>query len=208
LSAALRRIEGVREETRDLLRGAAFLGLVSAARRIEFRRVGETFRIFGDRAARWRLGFVERTNWIRPENMGRVLTGTMRQAARSLRSWGVAFGLGINLASDTARYIEGEYDRHEYSAALTIDTGITIGTALLGGWAAGATSGLVAGMVGGGVALPVVGSVPGAIVGAVVGGVVGLIASVAISSAVDATQVRPALVNRVADLYRGWTCER
>ena len=202
---ALGRVASVRDEVRGLLRGAGFLGLLSAARRVEFRQVGETLRIIGTRADRWRLGFVEMTNWIRGENIGRVITGNFRQAARSLRSWGVAFGLGLNLASDTAQFANGDYDRHEYAAALTIDTGITIATALAAGWAAGAASGLVAGMVGGAVALPIVGSVPGAILGAVAGGVVGVIASIAITRVVDVTQARSVLIDPVADLYRRWT---
>jgi len=122
---ALGRVASVRDEVRGLLRGAGFLGLLSAARRVEFRQVGETLRIIGTRADRWRLGFVEMTNWIRGENIGRVITGNFRQAARSPRSWGVAFGLGLNLASDTAQFANGDYDRHEYAAALTIAGAVT-----------------------------------------------------------------------------------
>jgi hypothetical protein len=144
-------------------------------------------------------------NWARPENVRLLPQSPTLRAVRSLRSWGTAFGIGLNLAADTHEFIEGNYDRHEYAASLTIDTGITIGITLAAGAFAGAVTGAVVGFVGGGVTVPILGSIPGAVLGGVIGGVAGIGAAIGLSAVVEATGVREFLVERVTDLYRSWT---
>jgi phage tail tape-measure protein len=144
-------------------------------------------------------------NWVRPENAELLHQSPALRAVRGLKSWGVTFGLGLHLAVDTYDYVNGDIDRHEYAASLTVDSGITIGTALVAGAVAGTVSGTVAGAAGGSIVIPVVGSVPGAVVGGVVGGLVGLVTGLVVGLVAETSGVRDALVESVSDLYRSWT---
>lgn len=114
-------------------------------------------------------------------------------------------GIALNLASDTQRFAEGEYDRQDYAAALTIDTGATIATALIAGAVAGAVSGFAVGAVGGGVTVPFVGAVPGAIIGTAVGTLAGLASAAALAYGFEASGLREMLVSSVSDMYHRWT---
>jgi hypothetical protein len=192
---------------RDALRGYAIFNLVQAAREISITEVTTTLRIRGPLSARSTLGFRERVNWLRPENIERLAQSPAVRAVRSLRSWGVVFGLGGNLANDTADFLEGEYDRHEYASALTIDTGITIAAALFGGAVAGFVTGGLIGTALGTVAIPIpiVGTLSGAAIAGVIGGIAGIFAAGLAVSGIQASGVQDLLIDKVATLYRGWT---
>jgi hypothetical protein len=192
------------DAARQTLRGYAIYNLIRAARQIRIQQVTSTLRIQGPRIDRIRLGLREMVNRVRPENARLLAQSPIGRAVRSLKSWGVAFGLGLNLASDTADYLEGGTDRHEYAAALTIDTGITIAAALIGGAVAGFVSGLAIGFIGGS-PIPIVGNISGAAVGGVVGAAFGILAASLIVGAVYSSGIRSFLTERVADLYRDWT---
>jgi len=205
LPGPLQFISRYADVAKNALRGFSVYNLVQAARRIDIRQVTTTLRITGPRASRNTIGLREMVNWARPENVRLLPQSPTLRAVRSLRSWGTAFGIGLNLAADTHEFIEGNYDRHEYAASLTIDTGITIGITLAAGAFAGAVTGAVVGFVGGGVTVPILGSIPGAVLGGVIGGVAGIGAAIGLSAVVEATGVREFLVERVTDLYRSWT---
>lgn len=192
---------------RDALKGYAIFNLVQAAREISITEVTTTLRIRGPLSARSTLGFRERVNWLRPENIERLAQSPALRAVRSLRSWGVVFGLGGNLATDTADFLEGDYDRQEYASALTIDTGITIAAALIGGAIAGWLTGVLigAGLGTFSIPIPIVGTIAGAAIAGVIGGIVGIAAAGAAVSGLEASGIRGFLVDNVANLYRSWT---
>ncbi len=190
---------------KNAVRGVAAFNLVRAAREINIQQVSSTLRITGSRAARNTIGFREMVNWVRPDNVNLVVQSPALRAVRSLKSWGVAFGIGLGLAYDTSEYLNGNYDRQEYAAALTIDTGITVGAALAAGAISGVVTGAIAGAVGGGIVVPIVGAIPGAVLGAVVGGIVGIVTAVGISLVIHGSGLRDSLIDSVTDLYRSWT---
>lgn len=189
---------------RQALRGYAIYNLLRAARHVTLQRVTTTLRVFGPRIDRMRLGLREMVNSIRPENIRLLPQTPVGRAVRSLKSWGVAFGLGLNLATDTADYLEGGSDREEFAAALTIDTGITIAAALVGGAVAGGVSGMVVGWIGGS-AVPVAGNITGAALGGAVGAIAGIVVASLVIGAVYSSGTRSFLAEKVADLYRTWT---
>ena len=187
------------------LKGYAIFNLIQAAREIEITQVTTTLRIRGSLEARNILGLREKVNWVRPENMRLVAQSSFARALEKLKSWGVAVGLGINLANDTNSFLEGEYDRHEYASALTIDSGITIAGALIGGAVAGAVTGALIGGGIGSVTLPVVGTITGAALAGAGGAIVGMIATGLVLSGFENVGIRAFLIEKVADLYRNWT---
>jgi hypothetical protein len=187
------------------IRGNKAIDVASAAREVNVTQVGQTLRVTGSRAARDTLGLRQYVNWVRPEN-SLLLSQTIKtKAIGSIVSLGTLAGISLGLANDTSKYLSGTYDRHDYAAALTIDTGLAIGTALLAGVVAGAATGLVAGAAGGAVVVPVIGAVPGAVLGGIAGALAGIATAIAIGVVVEATGVKPVLTQRVADLYRTWT---
>ena len=190
---------------KNVLRGFAVFNLFQAAREIDITQVTTTLRITGSRSARNTLGFREMVNWLRPENIEVLPQSPALRATRSLKSWGAAFGLGLGLASDTSEYLSGNYDRHEYAASLTIDTGITIALTLASGAIAGAATGFAVGLVGGGVSIPIVGAVPGAVLGALVGGLIGIGSAIVLGGLIEVSGVREFLIEKVTQLYRSWT---
>jgi hypothetical protein len=201
----LRVIDEYRDEAAMAIRGVRVGDLLSAARDVDIEQVGTTMRVTGSRASRDVLGFREMVNWFRPENVQVLPQGILRRSVGGLMSWGVAFGLGLGLASDTLEFVEGNYDGHEYAAALSIDTGVTIASALFGGLISGAATGAAVGLIGGTVTVPLIGSVAGAVVGGLIGGVAGLVTAVVTSVAIERSGVRDLLIGRVAELYRSWT---
>jgi outer membrane lipoprotein SlyB len=106
-------------------------------------------------------------------------------------------GLATNVLVDGARYLTGEYDNVQLAAALTVDTGATIATALVAGAITGALSGaLVGGALGFGV---------GAVPAAIIGGLAGAIGALALSTIFNNTGAREYVVDEVADMYGNWT---
>ena len=79
---------------------------------------------------------------------------------------------------------------------MTVDTGITAGSALL----AGVVSGIVSGALVGGIAGVGIGAVPGAIVG----GIVGAVVAIGGTSWLNSSGTRDSLVDSVADMYQKW----
>jgi hypothetical protein len=200
---------GFIDENRDIasmaVRGARVSQLLGAAGDVRVGEVGSTLRVYGPRASRNTLGLREMVNWVRAENRGMIAQDIADRAVGSLRSWGLVFGMGLSLASDTLDYVSGESDRQEYAAALTIDTGFSIGTALLAGAAAGAATGALVGVLAANVTLPIVGTVPGAVLGGIAGAALGIVTSLVLSGAFEGTGTRRLLIDGVANLYRSWT---
>jgi len=203
----LRFIRQHADSARQTLRGYAIYNLLRAARQISIQQVTTTLRIQGPRIDRIRVGLREMVNWVRPENARLVAQSPTGRAVRGLKSWGVAMGLGLNLASDTSEYLEGNYDRQEYAAALTVDTGITIGAAMTAGAIAGFLTGALAGSVLGTVAIPIpgVGTLAGASLAGVLGAVVGIGVVSIVVGIVYSSGARTFVVDKVATLYRRWT---
>mgnify|MGYP006281624671 CR=1 FL=1 len=152
--------------------------------------------VTGPRASRNVLGFNPYTNRIGARNVSGIYQGIDDTAMNSAISGGTVIGLATNIATNSYSYSRGEIDRYEYAAAMTVDTGITIGSALL----AGAVSGAVSGAIAGGVAGVGVGAIPGAIIGAASGALVALAAT----QAVERTGAREAMISSVADMYKDW----
>ena len=201
----LETVVGLRVTVTNALRLRTVGRFIDGARQVTIQQVAGTLRIYGPQAARDQIGFREATNWIRPENIARLPRDWIASARAGLRSWGAPLGIALNLASDTQRFAEGEYDRQDYAAALTIDTGATIATALIAGAVAGAVSGFAVGAVGGGVTVPFVGAVPGAIIGTAVGTLAGLASAAALAYGFEASGLREMLVSSVSDMYHRWT---
>jgi hypothetical protein len=205
LEPALRVIDEYRGEASLALRALRVSDLIAAARDVDVEQVGSTLRITGSQASRDTLGLREMVNWVLPEN-ARLLPQTMLQrSVRSVRSWGVVLGMGLGLASDTLEFVEGRYDRQQYAAALTIDTGFTIASAVISGALAGAVTGAIVTGTAATVVLPIVGTVPGAIIGGLVGGVAGVFAALTLGTLFEGTGLRNLLIGKVADLYTRWT---
>ena len=179
--------------------------VATAATQVNTTEVGETIRILGPRAARDTLGLRQFVNWVRPENSGLVAQSATSRALGGLASPGTLAGITLALAGDTQMYLAGQYDRHEYAAALTVDVGVAIGTSLVAGAVAGAVTGAIAGAGVGTITLPIVGTTSGAVVGGVGGAVAGILTAVGVGLAIRETGVRPVLIGSVADLYRSWT---
>ena len=133
-----------------------------------------------------------------------LVQSPVTRAVRGLKSKGTLLGLTTNLFLDGKAFIEGRSDRHEFAAALTVDTGITVGTTLAAGFVAGMVTGAVSGGLAANVALPLVGTVPGAVIGGIVGGVVGAAVAIGISYTLEEAGTRQLLVEKVADLFRSW----
>jgi hypothetical protein len=112
-------------------------------------------------------------------------------ALKSAKTGGTALGLFLNTVSNSIDYYQGDIDRYEYAAAMTVDTGITIGSAML----AGATVGAVGGLVAGGV---------GAIPGAIIGGLAGLVVGIAAPQLLTRSGARDIMVDSVAEMYEDW----
>jgi hypothetical protein len=168
-----------------------------AATNVRVVEVDGTLRIFGPRDARGILGFRKMVNIVSPENQSLILQSTRLQLLGALRSPGTPIGLATNIAVDGARYLTGEYDNTELAAALTVDTGVTIASALLAGFAAGVFSGA---LVGG-----TFGFVVGAVPAAIIGGIIGAGASYLAVTAFNGTGARDYVVGKVADMYADWT---
>ncbi|MGH2605061.1 MAG: hypothetical protein ACRDG5_00580 [Anaerolineales bacterium] len=166
-----------------------------------------TLRIQGPRIDRIRVGLREMVNWVRPENARLLAQSPIGRAVRGLKSWGVAMGLGLNLASDTSEYLEGNYDRQEYAAAITIDTGITIAAAMAAGAIAGFVTGALAGSFLGTVAIPIpgVGTLAGASLAGVGGAIAGILLASVVVGYVYSSGARTFVVDKVANLYHRWT---
>lgn len=192
---------------RQVLRGLGVYNLVQAARHVAVRRVADTLRVAGPRLDRMRLGLREMVNRVRPENVRLISQSPFGRAVQSLKSWGVAFGLGLNLASDTADYLEGKSNRFEYAAALTIDTGITIAAALVAGAVAGFGTGALVGAGLGTVAIPIpgVGTLAGASLAGVAGAILGIGVVAVCVGYVYSSGARDFVVQQVSNFYRGWT---
>lgn len=203
----LRFIRQHTDAARQILRGYAIYNLIRAARQIRIQQVTSTLRIQGPRIDRIRLGLREMVNRVRPENARLLAQSPIGRAVRGMKSWGVAFGLGLNLATDTADYLEGNSDRQEYAASLTIDTGITIAAAMTAGAIAGFLTGVLAGSVLGTVTIPIpgVGTLAGASLAGVAGAVIGIYVVGRGLSYIYTSGARSFLVEKVAALYRGWT---
>jgi len=174
--------------------------IAGAASRIQTTQRGANYIITGPRAARETLGWNPYTNRIRPENVGNRLwtngsgvAGALRYGTAAMASPWTAINLGINTGVNTYLWAEGEYDTSEYASAMTVDTGITLGSVLIGGFVAGAVTGAVAGSVAPGV---------GTVIGAVAGGVTGIVVTYAANR-----YARDYVVGEVADLYRSWGLE-
>jgi len=202
---ALQFIDENRDTASMAVRGVRVSQLLGAAGEVRVSEVGSTLRVFGPRASRDTLGLREMVNWVRSENRGLIAQDIADRAIGSLRSWGLVFGMGFSLASDTLDYVNGESDRQEYAAALTIDTGFTIGSALLAGATAGAATGALVGVLAANITLPIVGTVPGVVLGGLAGAAIGMVSSFVLSGAFEATGTRRLLIDRVADLYGSWT---
>jgi F0F1-type ATP synthase assembly protein I len=101
--------------------------------------------------------------------------------------------------------VEDRHDRQQYAAALTIDTGFTIASAVISGALAGAVTGAIVTGTAATVVLPIVGTVPGAIIGGLVGGVAGVFAALTLGTLFEGTGLRNLLIGKVADLYTRWT---
>jgi hypothetical protein len=159
--------------------------------------VDGSLRVYGTQANRGTLGFRPMVNTVGLENEALILQSTRTQALGALTSPGMPIGLASNIVVDGARYYTGEYDNVEFAAALTVDTGVTIGAALLAGAVAGAVTGtLVGGSLGFGV---------GAIPGAIIGGVAGALVAYATVTALNRTGTRDHVVGEVAEMYGDWT---
>ncbi|HLA82527.1 MAG TPA: hypothetical protein VJP78_13045, partial [Thermoleophilia bacterium] len=138
-------------------------------------------------------------NWVGLENESLILQSTRTQAFGALTSPGMPIGLATNIVTDGTRYLSGEYDNTHLAAALTLDTGVTIASALLAGAVAGGVAGaLVGGSLGFGV-----GAVPAAVVGAALGAG----AALWLSSTFINSGARDYVVDEVADMYADWTSQ-
>jgi hypothetical protein len=168
-----------------------------AAQSVDILEVDGTLRVYGTQSSREVLGFRSMVNWALPENESLILQSTRAQTFGALTSPGMPIGLGINIVTDGARFVSGEYDNTHLAAALTVDTGVTVGSALL----AGAVAGAVAGALVGGSLGFVVGALPAAVVGAVLGAG----AALWLSSTFVNSGVRDYVVDEVADMYGDWT---
>jgi hypothetical protein len=168
-----------------------------AASQIKVARRGANYIISDPRAARETLRWNAYTSRVRPENVGTGLLVNGTGAAAAFRSrtaamaspW-TAVNLGINTGVNTYLWSEGYYDTPHYAAAMTVDTGITLGSALVGGAIAGAVTGAIAGSVAPGV---------GTVIGAVAGGLAGIAFTYAANR-----YARDYTVDKVADLYESW----
>jgi hypothetical protein len=189
---------------RAVLRGE---GVISAAGQVDIAEVGGTIRIYGPQDARAALGFNRMTNWVNAENIDSIHMSSARGAIGGLRSPGTVVALGLNLVADSLLYSSGEYDRHEYAAALTVDTGTSIASLILAGAVAGLVGGALVGAGTGAVAIPIVGSLPGAVVGGAVGALAGIAASLVLNGIFTGTGARSYVVDEVADMYRDWTSD-
>jgi len=116
-----------------------------------------------------------------PERAG-LLAGARTGAVSSLSATSTAMGLGISYGINTYRFlITHEYDAPHYVAAMMVDTGIVLTTAMI----AGAVAGAIAGSVVPG---------PGTAVGAAAGGaIMGMLAAYALN-----TFVREPLIESIA----------
>ena len=183
----------VADQIRDGIGIAEVIGslgtLAYSARQVDVVPLGSELRIYGSRAARTNLGFNPYTNTIGAQNEAGILQSPFRRTVSP--GWAIV-GLVTTLGYNTYMHLTGRYDRFEYAAALTVDTGATAATVLGAGFLAGSAAGFVAGM---GVA-----SLPAAIVGGVVGAGVAYIAM----RGFDQSGVRDFLVDKVADLFSGW----
>ena len=189
------------------VKSVRFGNVISAARDVHTTEVGTTIRIFGSRASRDALGLREYVNWVRPENAGVIAQSAGSRAIGALTSSGTLAGITLGLVNDTNMYLGGEYNRQEYAASLTVDTGIAIGSALIAGAVAGAVSGVIIGGTAGTIALPVIGTVSGVVVGAIGGAVAGILASLTVGYVIQETGLRTALVESVGNMYQRWTGE-
>jgi hypothetical protein len=174
--------------------------VVLAAPKVDIIQTGPMVRIYGPQSARSALSFNRMTNWIGADNIDDLAT-------TKLASWGSVAGFGVNIVADTALYSSGEYDRHEYAAALTVDTGFTAAMTLASAAVSGAITGAIVGGGAGTIALPLVGTVSGAVLGAVIGAAVGIVLSVGLGRAFSGSGARDYVVDSVSDLYRDWTGE-
>ncbi|MFV2045198.1 MAG: hypothetical protein ACC700_18440, partial [Anaerolineales bacterium] len=166
------------------------LGILAySARQIDILELGNELRIYGPRAARSGLGFNPYTNTISAQNEALILQSPFRRSVSP--GWAIV-GLVTNIGYNTYMHFTGQYDRFEYAAALTVDTGATAAAALGAGFVAGATAGAIAGM---GVA-----SLPAAIIG----GVVGVGVTYFAMRGFERSGVRDFLVDKVADFFSGW----
>jgi hypothetical protein len=186
-------IPGVLGWARRLYSGAR---LGSAARSISIETVDDTLRIFGPRAARTAAGLRPYVNIVLPENAPRILQSPLARARGGLVTGGTVLGLASNVITNGSLFISGETDRFEFAAALTLDTGITIASGLLGGFIAGAVSGAVVGGIAGfGI---------GAIPAAVIGGLAGIGGTMLLQTLFERSGARELVVDRIADMFRSW----
>ena len=163
-----------------------------AASKLNISEVDDMLIITGSRAARSKLGFNPYTNWIKPDNVSNVFQGLDDLALKSANSPFTALSLFLNTASNSIDYAQGDINRYEFAAATTVDTGITIGTAML------------AGAIGGAIGGAVVGAGVGAIPGAIIGGLAGAASAIITSAILNGTGARDIAVNSVADMYQDW----
>jgi hypothetical protein len=182
-------------------------GVISAASQVDIAEVGGTIRIYGPQDARAVLGFNRMTNLINAENINSLPLSSARGAISGLKSPGTVVSLGLNLVADSLLYSSGEYDRHEYAAALTVDTGTSIASLILAGAVAGLVGGALLGASTGAVAIPLIGSVPGAVIGGAAGALAGIAASLVLNGIFTGSGARSYVVDEVADMYRDWTSD-
>jgi hypothetical protein len=169
---------------------------IIAGLQLNINQVDGTLRVFGPRAARSTLGLNPYTNWIKPANVSNILQSADEFKLSKLSNISTFLGLSLNIASNSVDLAQGDIDRFEYAAALTVDTGITAGSALL----AGALSGAAIGFLVGGAAGAGVGAIPGAIAG----GIVGAVVAIGGTSWLNSSGLRDSWVDSVADMYRKW----
>jgi hypothetical protein len=169
---------------------------IIAGGNINITQADDMLYIYGPRASRSTLGFKPYTNWIKSENVVNILNSTDEFKLSKSSAASTTLGLALNVAANSVDLAQGDIDRYEYAAALTVDTGITAGSALLAGVVSGAASGaLVGGVAGLGI---------GAVPGAIIGGVLGALAAISTTWILDRTGARDAMVDSVADMYREW----
>lgn len=123
--------------------------VATASRSVRIETIDGTLRVFGPRAARSTVGLMPYVNIVRPENAHRILQSPLARGRGSLVTGGTALDLASNIVTNGSLLISGELDRIEFAAALTLDTGTTIASGLVGGFIAGAVSRFLVGGMGG-----------------------------------------------------------
>jgi hypothetical protein len=179
-------------------------GALLASGPVDVIQVGTCYRIYGTHPQVTALGWNPYVRRVLPQNApqllanGQGLAGVLNSGMAAMTSPWTSADLLINAGIDFHRLRTGDYDVAHYRAALTVDTGATLGTALIAGGLAGAVAG---GLIGTGVA-PVLGSVIGIVGGAAVG--VGITWWLNYVEVADGMSPKDYTIEKVSNLYDTW----